>query len=402
MRKTAKQIFIFLSVLAVAFAAFRADVIRPYAIRPDAVRYGAANLDAAQFGTGRGDALFSESGGAEDGAAVQASQIPFFNFFRKKKADDRRKTAPAEQVYLGGMPVGLTLHTKGVIVLGFGSVRTAGGAARPFADKAVKEGDVIDRIGGVEIFGADDVARALAETGGAEVTVHFTRKGKRYTERAAPALDSATGLYKLGLWIRDTSAGVGTVTYVKRDLRFGALGHPICDADVKDILPIAGGNVYKCSIVGVVKGQKGSAGELRGVFLKSRNRIGAIDKNNKFGVFGRLDAAPDNPLKPGLIECGPRAAVKAGPATIVTTVGAAPREYSIEIVKTNYQAGEKEKSMVLKVTDPALLAQTGGIVQGMSGSPILQDGRLIGAVTHVFVNDPTKGFGVYIDWMLNQ
>ncbi|GHV01944.1 SpoIVB peptidase [Clostridia bacterium] len=375
MRKAAQRFIVFLLILAVAASAFR----------PGIPRYPASGCAAAAYGY-----------------ASNTSQIPFISFFRKKKTENPRKTVQNERVYLGGMPVGLTLHAKGVIVLGIGNVRTKDGIARPFEGKSVREGDVIDRINEIDILGSEDIARVLSETGAAAVTVRFTHKGKRYTETVSPALDNTTGTYKLGLWIRDTSAGVGTVTFVKQDLRFGALGHPICDADVGDILPIHGGNVYKCSIIGVVKGKKGSAGELRGIFLRNKHKLGAIDKNNKFGVFGRMEAAPENSLKPGLIECGSRDSVKAGPATIVTTVDDAPREFSIEIVKTNYQAGEREKSMVLKVTDPELLAQTGGIVQGMSGSPILQDGRLVGAVTHVFVNDPTKGFGVYIDWMLKQ
>ena len=341
---------------------------------------------------------------SETAAAAAASFPKLKNLFSKKKSKEKEPELQLEEVYLGGMPIGMTMHAKGVIVLGIGSVLTKDGTVKPFGDSRVKEGDVITEINGSGILSVEDIHRIinLPETAGKEVTIGFTRRGKEMSETATPAFDLATKSYKLGLWIRDNAAGVGTVTYIRKDKRFGALGHPICDTDVGGILPIRGGNAYKCNIVGVIKGQKGAAGELRGLFLKSKTKLGTIDINNRFGVFGRFDEIPRNKLYPQAVKCATRDMIKPGAASVVTTIGEEICEYKIEIIKTNFQSAQSEKSMVIKVTDERLLSETGGIVQGMSGSPILQDGKLCGAVTHVFINDPSKGFAVYAEWMLDN
>lgn len=346
--------------------------------------------------------LSQKAGGSIGDESADASAFPGLkNLFNKKKTKPQLQL---EEVYLGGMPVGMTLHAKGVIVLGVGSVLTESGPVKPFSDSRIKEGDIITRINGEEILCVEDIHRIinLPVNCGKEIVIGFTRRGKDMEEKTVPALDTATKSYKLGLWIRDNAAGVGTVTYIKKDKRFGALGHPICDADVGGILPIRGGNVYKCNIIGVITGKKGVPGELRGMFLKSKTKLGTVDTNNKFGVFGTLNEVLPNKLYPEPVKCATRDMVVPGPATILSTVGEEICEYKIEIIKTNFQSAQNEKSMVIKITDERLLSDTGGIVQGMSGSPILQNGKLCGAVTHVFINDPTKGFGVYIDWMLSN
>jgi stage IV sporulation protein B len=412
MRKPAYRLFVyFLTALLLASVVSS----RPYSAEED--RYAGFIPDGYPFcgyyqshktEGGADEGLLSgyefQSAAGQSSAAAQSASAPFLQKFFKRAKPDKRAAQTPETVFVGGIPVGLTLRSKGVIVLGIGNVRTAEGTVRPFAGKSVREGDIIVRIGGTEVNNAADVNEVLnrPELRGTEIEVCFVRKGKTMYERVTPVLDTATERYKLGLWIRDTAAGVGTLTFVKPNLRFGALGHPICDADMGDVMPINGGNVYGCDIVGVVRGQKGSAGELRGVFLRNRRRIGTLDKNNKFGIFGTLDGFQPNPLYPEAIKCGGKGTAHPGAASIVATVGDSAGEYAVEIIKTNYQSAEKEKSMVLRVTDEELLRKTGGIVQGMSGSPIIQDGKLIGAVTHVFINDPTKGFGVYIDWMINQ
>ena len=337
-----------------------------------------------------------------DEKVSEAAAFPnLFSIFKKKPKSHELQL---EEVYVGGMPIGMTLHAKGVIVLGIGSVLTDDGPVKPFSDGRIKEGDVITDINGAEILSIEDIHRIinLPQNAGKEIAIGFSRRGKQMTEKTVPALDTATKSYKLGLWIRDNAAGVGTVTYVKKDKRFGALGHLICDTDVGGILPIRGGNVYKCNIAGVIKGQKGTPGELRGLFLKTKTKLGAVEINNRFGVFGQLYEIPYNKIYPKPVKCATRDMVKPGPATIVSTTGEELCEYKIEIIKTNFQSAQNEKSMVIKVTDEHLLNETGGIVQGMSGSPIMQNGKLCGAVTHVFINDPSKGFAVYIDWMLEN
>ena len=384
------------SVCGILFAA----IMLFCAVHPNLFLSRARIYTFSELSERKGEAVSTQ----ESGAVETASFPNLKSLFSKKKPDEKEPGLRLEEVYLGGMPIGMTMHAKGVIVLGIGSVLTKDGTVKPFAAGRIKEGDVITDINGAEILSVEDIHRIinLPENAGKEVTIGFTRRGKEMTETAVPALDTATKSYKLGLWIRDNAAGVGTVTYIKKDGRFGALGHPICDADVGGILPIRGGNAYKCNIVGVIKGQKGTAGELRGLFLKNKTRLGTIDANNRFGVFGKFDEIPRNKLYPQTVKCATRDMIKAGPASIVATTGEEICEYKIEIIKTNFQSAQSEKSMVIRVTDERLLAETGGIVQGMSGSPIMQDGRLCGAVTHVFINDPSKGFAVYTEWMLNN
>ena len=216
--------------------------------------------------------------------------------------------------------------------------------------------------------------------------------------------DEISKKYKLGLWIRDNAAGVGTLTFIRKDnMRFGALGHPVCDIDTGACLPVKSGNIFKCNIVGYRKGEKGKAGELKGLFLRNGSILGALDENNGYGVYGNFGNEALEAYKNELVEVASRNEVKSGKAKIRCTIdGTVPKDYDIEIVKTYFQDSKSNKSMFIRVTDKELLSKTGGIVQGMSGSPIIQNGKLVGAVTHVFVSDPTKGYGIYADWMIDN
>ena len=190
---------------------------------------------------------------------------------------------------------------------------------------------------------------------------------------------------------------------VGQGVRYGALGHAITDADTQQVLTVGAGEVMLADVVDVRKGQSGHPGELKGSFLREARVLGGINRNSIYGIYGALNAAPEHPLYPDGLPIGRRDAVHEGAATILCTVGAeGMKEYDVQITQVTRQSSPAQRSMVLKVTDEELLAKTGGIVQGMSGSPIIQDGRLIGAVTHVFVNDPTMGYGLYIEWMLNE
>ena len=219
-----------------------------------------------------------------------------------------------------------------------------------------------------------------------------------------PVKELGSDEYKIGLWVRDNAAGVGTLTYIRQDnLRFGALGHPVCDIDTGRVLPVSGGNVYKCNIVGYNKGTRGNPGELRGLFLRNGIEAGTLDNNNDYGVYGTINEQYLDLLGIKPVEVGFRDVVKTGKAKILSTIdGGVPEEYDIEIIKLSNQRKCDKKSMVIRVTDKDLIEKTGGIVQGMSGSPIIQNDKIVGAVTHVFVADPTKGFGVYIDWMIDN
>lgn len=313
----------------------------------------------------------------------------------------------ADYVYVGGMPIGMTLFCKGVIIIGVTDITTENGNFSPSKTAGLENGDILTEIAGQNIEGVVSLDHIInsQENFGKNLKLKYIRKNKERITEIIPALDAASGKYKLGLWIRDSAAGIGTLTFMKdnkQGYNFGALGHPICDPDTLTVVPVKSGDIYRCNVIGVKKSEKGAPGELKGVFLKEGKKLGEIKKNNKFGVFGSMQNKIINPLYPKPIEICQRKAVKPGKAKIVTTIGDEVKEYNIEIIKTNYQKSSEEKSMVIRVVDDELLKKTGGIVQGMSGSPIIQNGKLVGAVTHVFINDPTKGFGVYLDWMINE
>ena len=196
---------------------------------------------------------------------------------------------------------------------------------------------------------------------------------------------------------------MGTLTYVQHETdKFGALGHPITDFETGAVVPAKGGKVFGCSVVGLSKGQRGAPGEMKGVFMQGKNGKGTIDKNTDSGVFGKMTDKSSLVDLNKSAEVGGRLSVRPGKATLVSSITGVSENYEIEIIKANYQPKSGDKSFVFRVTDERLLDLTGGIIQGMSGSPIMQNGKIIGAVTHVFVSDPTKGYGIYIDWMLEK
>ena len=313
-----------------------------------------------------------------------------------KKEPKQTKSNEKVYVYLGGYPLGFTIKCSGVIIVAI-SNETA---------YELKAGDVLSHIEGIKIYGLEDIAKLINNDvfAGRQLNITYIRNGEEKQTKIKPIYDEKLNTYKLGLWIRDNSAGVGTLTYVRKDnLRYGALGHPVCDIDTGTALPVNTGNIYKCNIVGYKAGVKGNPGELKGLFLRSGSMLGTLDKNNKFGVYGKFSRRHLDIIDDELIEVANRSEIKSGKAQIRCTIdGSEPKYYDIEIVKTYFQSSKDNKSMFIRVTDKELLSQTGGIVQGMSGSPIIQNGKLVGAVTHVFVSDPTKGYGLYADWMIDN
>ncbi len=342
----------------------------------------------------------------EDDKKIQQYQVKFklFNLINIKNL--KVKIPGDDTVLAGGNCVGIGLKSKGVVIVGSNYIITKEGNVSPFKDSNLQVGDVILQMNEQTVNKMDDISEVLkVYKGDGGIVVIATRKNERFETTIHPAFDMQTKTYKLGLWIRDDAVGVGTLTFVNpsNDDRFGSLGHAIMDSDTKVKFEVSGGEVYKCNVVGVKKGQRGKPGELMGLFLSGeKNQLGTVDKNSEHGVYGNIqNQAFLQSLKE--YEVGGRLTAKPGKAKILTCLnGTEVKEYSIEIIKTNYQSKPNEKSMVIKVTDPALLNTAGGIVQGMSGSPIIQGGKIIGAVTHVFVNDPTKGFGLYLDWMLGE
>lgn len=304
-----------------------------------------------------------------------------------------------ENVYLGGNAVGFSIKTNGVIVVGKNSVMTENGLVSVCDNQNINAGDIITHIDGNAIKDANDIPNHLKSTTDS-VKLTLKRGSKSFDVTLQPQVDT-NGNKKIGLWVRDDATGIGTLTYVdSKTLDFGALGHPVTDGETGTKIDIQKGQVYDCSIVGIEKGEKGKPGELKGVFLSSKNAKGEIEGGNDFGIYGKILE------KSGMIDenvvagVGGRLAVKPGKAQIMSSVSGVREYYDIEIIKASKQKTAKDKSMVFRVTDKRLLELTGGIIQGMSGSPILQNGKLVGAVTHVFVSDPTKGYGIYIDWMM--
>ena len=293
-------------------------------------------------------------------------------------------------VYLGGMTAGFSLFTRGAEIVGVCDVLTENGLCSPSKEIGIKEGDLLLKLDDKQINNALDIKNYLSNK---DMIIEYQRNDQIFIKTIRPAKD-INGNYKLGVFIKDNISGIGTITYIKNN-RFASLGHPVVDAETNQV-DIFGGELYNCSITGYLKGQRGKAGELRGVFIKNEP-IGRIDKNIISGVYGQLNENFDkSELKK--VDIG-KATV--GDAYIFSTIeNNETKKYSISIIKIDDNVDNK--NFVIKVTDKDLLESTGGIVQGMSGSPIVQNGKLVGAVTHVFINDPTRGFGINIYNMINN
>ena len=302
--------------------------------------------------------------------------------------------AETKNVYLGGYPAGFTITTVGAEVLGLSDVVTDGGVVSPAREIGIKENDLILNTGGKETNTFEDIENVLNGCEGKTLMITIKRGEEVQIKEITPVLD-LSGKYKLGLYVRDRLSGIGTITFIKNDGEFMALGHPICNEDEK-VINIKKGEIFGCNIFGVERGERGKAGELRGMFINDI-KIGIITNNLTVGIKGRLDSSFDK-SKLSKIEIGE---AHPGNASIFTTVeGETPKEFSIAIVKSDRYAKDN-RNFVIKITDKKLLEIAGGIVQGMSGSPIVQDGKLVGAITHVFLNDPSRGFGINIENMLN-
>lgn len=308
-------------------------------------------------------------------------------------------------VYPGGVPVGVKLNTKGALVVGLCDIESSSGKlSSPGAASGIQIGDSIIKVNGQEINSAEDVSREISINGEKSAKIEILRKGSTIVKEITPVKNLKDNSYKIGLWVRDSTAGVGTLTFYDINSgMFAALGHPITDVDTGTILSVNNGEIVKSSILSVRKGEKGSPGELKGIFVNEDNSLGKIYKNTQCGVFGKSNGRIINKKFNKPIEIALRDEIKTGPAQIITTVNGEESEiYDIVIEKLLPQEEPGPKSMIIRVTDPKLLEKTGGIVQGMSGSPIIQNNKIIGAVTHVLINKPDTGYGIYIEWMLKD
>ena len=339
-----------------------------------------------------------ENNQLETGEKDEKSGTVVFKLFgfipvKKVKVD----ILPEEEVFIGGVPIGLNVSTKGAIVVSNTIVDPESGKVA--SNKILKNGDIILKINGTDLTSVSDLEKFLNNSLDQKpFTIEILRNNKPKTLTINYIKNQDN---HLGVWVKDDLSGIGTLTFVKPDLSFVALGHPVTDASGENTIPLSEGSVYNCSLLGIEKGQVNKPGQLKCLFTQSQKN-GNITKNTKFGIVGKYDDSShvvDTNLSARL---GGRLSVRPGKACIVSSVSGIREEYEIEIIKASYQATEDDKSMVFRVTDKRLLELTGGIVQGMSGSPILQNGKIVGAVTHVFLKDPTKGYGVYADWMLKE
>ena len=308
-------------------------------------------------------------------------------------------TVEKQEVLVSGSPVGIYMETKGVLVIDSGEITDREGIRRTPAEHIIQSGDYICEIDGKVLTGKRQLMQLVRENQGEPMELQVIRHQETIKLEMTP-VETEDGSYKLGIWVRDNIQGIGTLTYVEPNGTFGALGHGISDADTGERLEISDGDLYRADILSIRKGTAGTPGELRGVInYREENRIGTICGNSQYGIRGQMEPGKyTESMKK--IPTGLKQEIQTGKAEIRCDIGDGIREYQCEILEIDSNARDTNKCFVLRITDDDLLSRTGGIVQGMSGSPVLQNWKLIGAITHVFVNDPTKGYGIFIENMM--
>ncbi len=325
-----------------------------------------------------------------------SAELKLFGIIKIK--DVAVRVAKQQEVALCGVPFGIKMTTNGVMVVGTGSIQTADGMVNPAKLAGIREGDLLLSINGHSVLSNSLISQLVRQSAGKPLTLRYQREETVTTTVITPALSVSDQQYHIGLWVRDSSAGIGTLTYCDPVTgEFAGLGHAICDVDTGQIMPLYQGEVVKASITGLSVGLPGQPGELQGTFHNHGN-WGIILQNCSSGVYGQFLSDWQNfPL----ISTAFAQEVESGPAQLLCTIsGSVPQYYDVEIERIHSYDDKSGRNFVLHITDPDLLEQSGGILQGMSGSPIIQDGKLVGAVTHVFVSDPTRGYGIFIENML--
>ena len=299
----------------------------------------------------------------------------------------------------GGIAFGVKFYTKGVMVVSLSDVTSADGHSNPAYEAGIRQSDVITAIDGNEVSSVTRLTELVEASEGQRITVTYLRNGKEYSVKLTPKYSDADEKYKTGIMVRDSGAGIGTVTYIDpADLTFGGLGHGICDNETGALMPMDRGSVLGVRINGIQKGAVGAPGEIKGCFTSAKT--GTLRTNTQCGVFGAFTECPQGLISEA-IPTGSRDQLKEGDAEIICTLDdTGAHRYKVKISDINRTA-TGNKCFSVTVTDKALIEKTGGIVQGMSGSPIIQNGKLVGAVTHVLINDPAKGYGIFIENMLN-
>jgi stage IV sporulation protein B len=301
-----------------------------------------------------------------------------------------------------GEPIGIYIQTDGVLIIGTSVVSAMDGLNYEPSYKLVKSGDYIVGVNGISVNNKSQLIDLINEYGTEDIVLNIRRNGEMIGIKIAP-VQTTLNEYKLGIWVRDNTQGIGTLTFINEDGKFGALGHGINDVDTSTLMELKSGNLYQTNIVSIIKGEKGIPGELTGTIDYNKNNIlGDITSNTTEGIFGVSSKLLQKFNKNSSMEVGLKQDIKVGPAYIRCDVEGEVKDYDVEIIEVNSGENNVNKGIVLKVTDENLLRITGGIVQGMSGSPIIQNNKIIGAVTHVFIQDSTKGFGIFIENMIES
>jgi len=329
---------------------------------------------------------------------IYNSQVKLFGFIPVKNVNIR--VVKEKTVIPCGNPFGVKIFTEGAVVVKVSGIKTEDGIVNPAKNAGLKKGDIILKINNTSINCNEDIAKIVENSGGQALILEVRRNNSNLKLNFSPCKCSEDGFYRAGIWVRDSSAGIGTMTfYDPESLIFVGLGHGICDSDTGNIMPLKHGEIVKATISGITRGEKGIPGELKGYFSSSEI-LGNLDANAECGVYGRLkNFKPENKR----MKIALKQQIKTGPAKIICTIFEnTQKEYDINIKEVNYKEDSPTKNMIIEITDEELLRETGGIVQGMSGSPIIQNDKLIGAVTHVFLNDPSKGYGIFAENMLDQ
>lgn len=326
-------------------------------------------------------------------------ELELFGFFELK--DVELEIVPEKQLVPAGIPIGIYLETKGVMIVDVEDVDVSGGKVSP-AKYILQEGDYILAVNGELVEKKSELISHIQNAGGSSLTVTVKRKNQVFDTRVTPVLDT-TGKYQLGIWIKDNAQGIGTLTYIDELGSFGALGHGIHESTTGDVVFIDLGSLYDTEIISIKKGESGEPGELTGVIeYNKRHLLGDIYANTDCGIFGNCNMRLMSALSEiEAVPIGYKQQVEVGPAEIVCSVDGNRKIYDIAITAIHYEGNIKNKRLEIEVTDPELIALTGGIVQGMSGASILQNGKIIGAVTHVLVRDSTRGYGIFIEDMLS-
>lgn len=340
-------------------------------------------------------------------AVHQREKLQAVSFYSREFRSKDVQLRPELRLVPGGQSIGVKLNTRGVLVVGYHLVESAGGQASPGESAGIRVGDVITKINGRQMSKIADVRQMIKNSsGGHPLKLTVLRQQAMLDKRLVPVRDRNDQHYQLGLYIRDSASGIGTMTfYDPKTSSYGALGHVISDRDTGQPISIREGNIVRSTVQAIDKGMEGRPGEKIAFFPDNARSIGNVEKNTPFGIYGHLQenyeeraASEQKALPIALAD-----QVKEGPAQILTVLdGNRVQAFDIRILNSVPQKYPATKGLVIKITDPRLLKATGGIIQGMSGSPIIQDGKLVGAVTHVFVSDPTSGYGVHIEWMLQE